>query len=385
MISVEPDPGHAGAGRNGHKNKESCTAQGRFLGDGPFFDCKAKFCIGDEMPVLADIGEFGFIERIRAQGLTRPERVFLSIGDDAAAFWSDGHKLTLVTTDLLVERVHFVRKAQSGFSLGHKAMAVNMSDIAAMGGTAREGFVSIAIPEDCSLQYLDELYQGVHDICSRFGVNILGGDTTGSRQDLVINVALTGEVSKEEILIRKGARPGDVICTTGYLGDSRAGLHLVVNDIPRSNEYLKYLFQSHIAPWPCLREGRFLAASQMVSAAMDISDGLSSDLAHMCKASGTGARINASSLPLSPELLCFCADKKADAVDWALSGGEDYTLLFTVRPQNLSSLIQDYEREFGAPFAVIGEMTQGNDQVLIEASGEERPLSATGWDHFRGQ
>ncbi|MFO7876741.1 MAG: thiamine-phosphate kinase [Desulfovermiculus sp.] len=337
------------------------------------------------MPVLADIGEFGFIDRIRAQGLNRPERAFLSIGDDAAAFWTAGNKLTLVTTDLLVERVHFVRQAQSGFHLGHKAMAVNMSDIAAMGGTAREGFVSIAIPEDCSLQYLDDLYQGMHDICSRFGVNILGGDTTGSKQDLIINVALTGEVSREEILCRGGARPGDVICTTGTLGDSRAGLHLVVNDIPRSSEYLQALFQSHIEPWPCLREGRFLAASQMVRAAMDISDGLSSDLAHMCKASGTGARIHASSLPLSPELLRFCAAYESDAVDWALAGGEDYTLLFTVSPQNLTGFIRDYEMEFGAPFAVIGEMTEGNELVVVDASGGVRPLAATGWNHFRGQ
>lgn len=337
------------------------------------------------MPVLADIGEFGFIHRIQGQGLNDPERVFQGIGDDAAAFWASGHNLTLVTTDLLLEGVHFVRKAQSGFHLGHKAMAVNMSDIAAMGGTAREAFVSLAIPEDCSLQYLDEVYQGMHDLCRRFGVNILGGDTTGSRQDLVINVALTGDVSREEILLRQGARPGDVICTTGFLGDSRAGLHLLTQGIQRSNKYLQALFNSHVAPWPCLGKGRFLAASQAVSAAMDISDGLSSDLAHICEASGTGARIRASSLPLSPELRRFCAEYDWDAVDWALAGGEDYTLLFTVRPHSLSGLIRDYAQEFGAPFAVIGEMTQEKDLILVDASGEARPLSATGWDHFRGR
>lgn len=334
------------------------------------------------MPTLADIGEFGLINRIRQKCLVRPERVFKGIGDDAAAFRTDCEKLTLMTTDLLVERVHFMRQATSGFYLGHKAMAVNFSDIAAMGGKPKEAFVSIAIPEYCSLEYLDDLYQGMQDICSRFGVNILGGDTTGSKQDLIINVALTGEVSGEEILCRDGARPGDRICSIGYLGNSRAGLHLMVNELPRSSSELDVLYQAHVAPWPLLNEGRFLATSRAVTAAIDVSDGLSSDLGHMCAASQTGTRVHASSLPLSPELTVFCAQYGFDPVNWALAGGEDYALLFTVRPGSLSELRMEYEREFKRPFAVIGEMTGERDLVLVDSSGKEMPLAPTGWNHF---
>ncbi|MBS3779759.1 MAG: thiamine-phosphate kinase [Desulfovermiculus sp.] len=334
------------------------------------------------MPSLADIGEFGFIDRIRQQGLIRPDRVFKGIGDDAAAFWSDGEKLTLVTTDLLVERIHFMRDAASAFSLGWKSMAVNFSDIAAMGGTAREAFVSIAIPETCSLEYLDELYQGMHDVCTRFEVNILGGDTTGSKQDLIINVALTGEVAEAEILCRDGARAGDLICCIGDLGSSRAGLHLIVNKLSRSSPELEALYQAHVAPWPRLSEGRFLAAFGEVTAAIDVSDGLSSDLGHICTASRTGARVHASSLRISPGLEAFCGQYGFDAVEWALSGGEDYALLFTVRPQGLSALKRDYERKFDGPIAVIGEMIEGQDMVLVDGFGQERFLGASGWNHF---
>lgn len=334
------------------------------------------------MPNLADIGEFGFIDRIRQQGLIRPDGVFKGIGDDAAAFWSDGEKLTLVTTDLLVERIHFMRDAASAFSLGWKSMAVNFSDIAAMGGTAREAFVSIAIPETCSLEYLDELYQGMHDVCTRFEVNILGGDTTGSKQDLIINVALTGEVAEAEILCRDGARPGDLICCIGDLGNSRAGLHLIVNELSRSSPEFEALYQAHVAPWPRLSEGRFLAAFKEVTAAIDVSDGLSSDLGHICTASRTGARVHASSLRISPALEAFCGQYGFDAVEWALSGGEDYALLFTVRPQGLSALKREYERKFDGPIAVIGEIIEGQDVVLVDGSGGEQSLVASGWNHF---
>ena len=334
------------------------------------------------MQSLASIGEFGFINRISQQGLIRPDGVVKGIGDDAAAFRTAGEMLTLVTTDLLVERVHFVRHAASGFQLGHKAMAVNLSDIAAMGGMAREAFVSIAIPEDCSLEYLDDLYRGMHDLCSRFGVNILGGDTTGSKQDLIINVALTGEVSEEEILCRDGARPGDLICIIGYLGNSRAGLHLITNNLSHSTTEYNLLYHDHLTPWPRLTEGRFLAASGAVTAALDVSDGLSSDLGHLCTASQTGARVHAASLPISWELAAFCTEFGFEPVDWSLAGGEDYALLFTVRPESLSNLRREYERRFDSPMTVIGEMTQDQNLVLVDGSGGEKPLPATGWNHF---
>ena len=332
---------------------------------------------------LSDIGEFGFIHRISPGCLNRQDRVYKAIGDDAAAYWSDSQKLTLVTTDLLIERVHFLRQASSGFQLGHKALAVNMSDIAAMGGTAREAFVSIAIPRDCSLDFLDELFAGMKHLAREYAVNILGGDTTASRQDLVINIALTGEVDPGEILCRKGARPGDVLCCTGNLGDSRAGLSLIIDDLPVDTEAMHTLFTTHTRPRPHLAEGRFLAESLVVTAAMDISDGLSSDLGHLAAASGVGARIRADCLPLSSELQTFCDRYGHDAVQWALAGGEDYTLLFTVDQGWVQDLQKKFSRTFGTRFSMIGQITDSDRLELVHTSGQVEDIRPTGWNHLR--
>lgn len=334
---------------------------------------------------IKEISEFEFINRISPGCLIRKDRVIKGIGDDAAAMRSCSQELSLVTTDMLVERVHFLRRASSGYNLGHKALAVNVSDIAAMGGTARDAFVSIAIPDDCSLEYLDDLYLGMRDLAREFQVNILGGDTTGSRQDLIINIALTGSVPEHEILCREGARPGDLICSTGCLGDSRAGLHLIMHQIERDSAELERLFLAHVLPWPCLLEGRFLAASQAVTAAIDVSDGLSSDLGHLCASSGTGARIDARQVPLSLELKSFALRFGCDPMHFALAGGEDYTLLFTVRPEQADRLAAAYAREFGQGFVVFGAMTETQKLELITPSGETTPLAHTGWNHFHDQ
>ncbi|MGD8467951.1 MAG: AIR synthase related protein, partial [Desulfobacterales bacterium] len=159
---------------------------------------------------LKEIGEFGFIKKISRGCLIRPENIVKAIGDDAAAFRSDPDQLALITTDLLVERIHFLRDAISGFDLGYKSLAVNLSDIAAMGGTAREAFVSIAIPDDCQLNYLDDIYDGIKDPAAEFDVNVLGGDTTRSKIDLIINIVVQGIVPSTELLCRDAARPSDV-------------------------------------------------------------------------------------------------------------------------------------------------------------------------------
>jgi thiamine-monophosphate kinase len=339
---------------------------------------------------LQQIGEFGFIDRIRGPsrdgGCNRPERVVVPIGDDAAAFTSDPDRLTLLTTDMLVEGVHFLRPAISGLDLGHKALAVNLSDIAAMGGTPREAFVSLAVPEDCPLAYLEEIYAGLRALAAEHEVNILGGDTTFSRRDLVINVALTGCVAENELLRRDGARPGDLIALTGTLGESRAGLHLLQKGLPLDTPAHQHLLQAHHRPRPHLAEGRFLAASGAVRAAMDVSDGLSSDLGHILDQSGVGALIYANRLPISAPLLDFCRDHGIDPVQHALAGGEDYVLLCTLDPDQSAALAKDYEYTFAAPLRVIGEITalQGVAE-LVAADGSRTPLPAAGWDHFKNR
>ena len=232
-----------------------------------------------------EIGEFEFIDRVRAGCLIRSDRIVKAIGDDAAAFEVPADQVTLLTTDLLVERVHFIKHATSGFNLGYKALAVNLSDIAAMGGTAQEAIISLGIPDSTEIAFIEDFYRGMQSLAAEFDVNILGGDTTRSETDLIINIAVVGTVAPNEILGRDQAQSGDLICTTGFLGDSRAGLHLILNPPESEGDTWIHLKHAHFLPRPQLKEARFLSKYQSVHAAIDISDGLSSDLAHIMHAS----------------------------------------------------------------------------------------------------
>ena len=332
---------------------------------------------------LKEIGEFGFIKKISRGCLIRPDTVIKGIGDDAAAFVTEPDYLSLITTDLLVERIHFLREAISGYDLGFKSLAVNLSDIAAMGGTAREAFVSIAIPENCQLEYLEQIYNGIKKLAAKFDVNVLGGDTTSSRVDLIINIVVQGIVPKNELMCRDAARPGDIIFSTGFLGDSRAGLHLVLNKIAADTEALKSLLRAHLVPEPHLREGRFLARQQGVHAAIDTSDGLSSDLGHIVEESRVGARLFADKIPVSQELKEFCAIFNFDPIDYALAGGEDYTLLCTLAPERADQTAKAFAKEFKRPIFKIGEITAEKQLVVVYPDAKAKPITPTGWDHFK--
>ncbi len=328
-----------------------------------------------------DVGEFGFIKRIQRGCVVRPANVMVAIGDDAAAFTVPDGEATLVTTDLLVERVHFLRDAAAPEDLGRKAMAVNLSDIAAMGGTAREAFVSIAVPVDCLLAYIEAMYRGMTSMAGEFDVNILGGDTTASRADLIVNIAVVGSVPEKEMLRRDGARAGDRIYVTGPVGDSRAGLHLVLNGLAADTEQFVALIDAHHRPRPHLAEGRFLARSGAVRAAIDISDGLAADLRHVAEASGLGVRIDAAGIPVSEHLRMFCREFGYDPVRYALAGGEDYVLACTVDPEKASGLARKFDERFGRPLHPVGEMTEDGRMELIE-NGAATEITPAGWDHF---
>jgi thiamine-monophosphate kinase len=332
---------------------------------------------------LRDLGEFGFIRRIRPGCIVRPEGVLRGIGDDAAAFRTDGRLVSLVTTDLLVERVHFLRHAISGRDLGHKSLAVNLSDIAAMGGTAREAFVSIAVPDGCALAYLEDIFQGMKDLARDHAVNILGGDTTFSLSDLIINVAVYGVVAENEMLTRAAARPGDVVFCTGCLGDSRAGLHLILEGAAADAPELQALLAAHRRPLPHLREGRLLAATPGVRAAIDVSDGLSSDLSHILEESRVGARVDAARLPISANLDFFCRRFGRSPLEYALSGGEDYTLLLTAAADRAGRVAAAFESAFGRPLYAIGEITDSQRMELVDDAGNTVPVAPSGWNHFK--
>jgi len=331
---------------------------------------------------LKDIGEFGFIDKISRGCLIRPDNIVQAIGDDAAAFKVEADKLMLVTTDLLIERVHFLRDATSGFNLGYKSLAVNLSDIAAMGGIAREAFVGIAVPADCPIEYLEDLYQGMKSLAAEFSVNILGGDTVNSKTDLIINITVTGTVENSAILLRNTAQVGDVIYSTGFLGDSRAGLHMILNEIAVDSLALKSLFKAHILPRPYLQECRFLAAHEKVHAAIDVSDGLSSDLGHIVNESRVGAKLYASKIPISRQLKAFCARFEFDAIEFALAGGEDYTLLCTVAPDWAEKIADEYADTFHRPLFPVGEITDTGKIELIGADNKIQTIIPTGWNHF---
>ncbi len=332
---------------------------------------------------LKDIGEFGFIKRISRGCLIRPQSVIKAIGDDAAAFIPAPGEAILVTTDLLVERIHFLRDATSGFNLGYKALSVNLSDIAAMGGTAREAFISIAVPENCSIDFLEDLYKGMKRLAAEFDVNLLGGDTTRSKADLVINISVLGSAFEKEILYRNTAQHGDIICSTGFLGDSRAGLYLIINNIEANSNELKPLLDAHVIPKPYLREGRFLARQGGVHAVIDVSDGLSSDIGHIAEQSNVGIRLYSEKIPVSDNLEKFCAGFDFDPVEYALAGGEDYTLLCTISPDKVDHIAANYLKRFRNPLYQIGEITDSGKMELVLSDGQIRSFTPSGWDHFK--
>ena len=332
---------------------------------------------------LKQIGEFGFINKISRGCVIRPDNIIRSIGDDAAAFTVAPGQVSLVTTDLLIEQIHFIRKTITGFDLGHKSLAVNLSDIAAMGGVAREAFVSIGIPLKCPLNYIEAVYDGLKHLAAKFDVNILGGDTTRSENDLIINVVVHGIVARDKLLRRDAARPGDIIFTTGYLGDSKAGLHLILNNLPVDSSEMQALYRAHVLPEPHLLEGHFLANQPGIRAAIDISDGLSSDLGHIAEQSAVGAKIFVSEIPVSDSLKKFCGALGFDPLEYALRGGEDYTLLCTAAPEKAEEIAQNFRNAFNRPLFSIGEATENNRLEIIYPDGTSKPISPRGWDHFR--
>ncbi len=332
--------------------------------------------------MLKEIGEFGFIRRIQDGCEIRGKNVIKGIGDDAAVFKTDAGSVLIATTDFLVENVHFRRRGDGGFNLGHKSLAVNLSDIAAMGAVAREAFVSLAIPEDVEIEFLDEFYRGMKALAGRFDVNILGGDTTRSTAGLVISVFVVGEAPEAEILYRHAAAPSDRIVLTGTVGESRAGLQLILDEKPPGSKTTEEFLKAHQRPRPHLAEGRFLAENG-AHTAIDVSDGLYADLGHILTESGVGARIYEDRLPIPEAVKTFFAKRGVDPVETVATGGEDYILISTVPADRAEILKTRFEERFHAPLYDIGEIRTGDSLTRVRKNGREKIVAAGGWDHFR--
>ena len=331
---------------------------------------------------IEDMGEFEFIRSIKSGCHFSHERLIKGIGDDCAVIGPYEGRALLVSTDLLVEDVHFILENILPEHLGEKAVAVNLSDIAAMGGKALHLFLSLAIPRSMRVETLHSLYRGIKAMCGRYKVNILGGDTSASMDRLMINVAVIGEAPENEVLYRSGAGPDHDIYVTGTLGDSAAGLKLIKEDIFVPESYADPLKEAHNLPQPHLEAGRVIARSRLATAMIDVSDGLVSDLGHICEASGVGAIIYEEVLPISRELRGIAGAGCLDPVSLALSGGEDYRLLVTVPQENGVLFKKMFEK--GEPCRVwrIGRTTSKTGIRIVSPDGSEKLAKTGGFDHF---
>ena len=332
---------------------------------------------------MKDIGEFEFIRSIQRNCHYSPSKVIQGIGDDCAVIGPYEDRVFLITTDLLLEDVHFILKKISPEHIGEKAVNVNLSDIAAMGGDARHLFVSLAIPKQMRAETARLIYTGIKTACRMHNVNILGGDTSASPDKLMINVTVIGEARKKEVLYRNGARAGDGIYTTGTLGDSAAGLMLIMEEASAPKPLASALIKAHNRPKPYLEAGRMIAQSRLASAMIDLSDGLASDLWRICESSRVGARLEQNALPLSEELKAFADLNHLDPLHLALSGGEDYRLLITVPQKNAVQFQKMFKRSDLCQIFCLGEITEDGGIETIAPNGSCKRLDFKGFDHFR--
>ncbi len=334
---------------------------------------------------MRDVGEFGFIEKIRTAMKTKNPSVVLGIGDDAAIFKpTPGHEL-IFTTDMLVEGRHFDFKWISPWQLGAKTMAVNVSDCAAMGAKPTVALVSLGVPSSFPVKDLEAFYDGMKGWAESYGAQIVGGDTVGSDK-FVVNVALVGEVEKGKALKRSGAQVGEALFVTGTLGDSAVGLYSLQHPAAKGKETAPLLVKRHLTPTPRFAVGRSLSTKKWATSAIDISDGLSSEIRHLCEESGVGAEIHEEAIPYSDALIHFCDENQLDPLDFALNGGEDYELLFTVPLSKISEVLQKLPGETGVTVKSIGRMVPKSKGItLINRKGQRVPVEAKGYDHFGGK
>jgi thiamine-monophosphate kinase len=330
-----------------------------------------------------DLGEFPLIARLTARlGATRPD-VVVGIGDDVAAFAVGPERLLLATCDVQVAGTHFLPDRCDPFRLGRKAAAINVSDIAATGGSPTHFLSSLIVPAATEVGFLERLYDGLADEAARWDADVLGGNISGGER-LVIDLTLLGEARPDALLRRDGAAVGDRILVTGSVGGAAAGLQLQLRPELKVDRTVRVeATDAFELPTPRVIEARALVAVGGVNSAIDLSDGLVADLGHVCDASGVGARLAAQRIPLAPCARDVARAAGRDALDWALGGGEDYQLLFTVPPPRVAGLIRAVSDACGTTVSDIGEIVSAErGRSLVLADGNERPFADEGWRHF---
>lgn len=332
---------------------------------------------------LSELGEFGLIGRLRAKLNPPDPSVAVDIGDDAAVIRPTPGTELVITTDMLVEGVHFREDTIDFRSLGWKSMAASISDVAAMGGSPRHATISLAIPPDYDVEKLDLLYEGVAEIGRHFNTHVVGGDIVKTSGPLLISVTLTGEVEPGKALLRSGAKAGDLVFVTGTLGGSAAGLAWLEQSdaftIPADD--IDCLVTFHQRPQPQVAAGRILATVAGCTSCNDISDGLASELNEIAAASGVGMRIQETSIPVAATVANWAQRYGKQPTEWALFGGEDYQLVGTIEPLAAEAVAAACAAA-GIQLTLIGEVTQGSGVILQKQDGGQILLQARGFNHF---
>ena len=333
---------------------------------------------------LASLGEFKLIEHLTNDTVIHHEDTVKGIGDDCAVLGKGEDKI-LITTDLLVEGVHFDLSYMPLKHLGYKAVMVNLSDIYAMNGIAKQITVSLAVSNRFPLEALEELYAGIHLACNSYNVDLIGGDTTSSTKGLLISITAVGEVKKDAVAYRNGAKPNDLLVVSGDLGAAYLGLQVLEREKqvfqvnPNAEHELEnytYLVERQLKPEARKDIVKLLADLEVKPSSMiDISDGLSSEILHLCKQSNTGCQVYEDKIPLDQEVISTCEEFKMDSTTIALSGGEDYELLFTVKQEDFPKI------KANPNFSIIGHMTEDAGIVqLVTRGGQKVEIEAQGWN-----
>jgi thiamine-monophosphate kinase len=340
---------------------------------------------------LCEIGERELLRRIRAR-IPQGAGVVVGPGDDAAVV--ETGPLTLLTTDCLVEGVHFRRDWSPARLLGRKALTVNLSDVAAMAGVPRHATVSLCLPGDLPVSFVDELYDGLLERAAEAGVALVGGNLSATSGPMVVDVALVG--GADRLLLRSGAQDGDVAVVTGTLGASAAGLKLLAQGArlgsegqlqstgvwnAASSSAVLHCLKAHLDPAPPLAFARALAEHELATAGMDVSDGLSGDLLELCRESGVAARIDASALPLDAHAVGLERAQGGDPLALCLHGGEDYQQLLAVAANRVDAL-REIADVWELPVSVIGEFAAGPPELWLKNGGRLQPLPASSHQHF---
>jgi len=332
--------------------------------------------------------EFDFIDSLRRRVASTGQSLVAGIGDDAAVLRNSAGKETVISADLLVEDIDFRRTTTPPYLLGHKALAVSLSDIAAMGSRPLWSIVSIGVPEDIwESDFVDHLYDGLLDLANRYGVQLVGGDTSRTNERVVIDSIVAGECSAGFAVMRSGARPGDQIFVTGSLGAAAAGLRLIErgahlaeqNLADEDSQKLDHVLLRQLRPEPRVGWGIVLGEERRATSMIDLSDGLSSDLNRICAASNAGALIDASLLPVDDRVTELCGRRALDPLQLALHGGEDFELLFTVKPEQVARLPR---RVDGVEITRIGQITAASEGIKISEGTRTWDLEPAGWKHF---